>query len=246
MKYEKLEALLKKADNIVFFGGAGVSTESGIPDFRGAGGVYTEEFGELQAELIVSGRFFKRSPEVFYEFYKAKMLFPDAKPNRAHRALAALEREGKLRAVVTQNIDGLHQAAGSRNVIELHGTAHRNYCLKCSAEYDLNYIVKSAGVPLCERCGGLVKPRVTLFDEALPDGAIESAVAAIRRADLLIAAGTSLIVQPAASLINYFAGEDLVVINYDATSADGSASLVIRDAVGEVLFSAVTGIGIEV
>lgn len=240
--YEAFWGILRCSERIVFFGGAGVSTESGIPDFRGAKGIYNEKFGTLQPETIVSGRFFNAHPEEFYKFYKEKMLFPNARPNGAHKALAILERTGKLSAVVTQNIDGLHQIAGSKKVIELHGTAQTNYCVNCAARYKMDYIVESDGVPKCKVCGGLVRPDVTLFDEELPDEAVKQAVDVISDADTLIIAGTSLTVMPASALPYYFEGKRLVIINFDETSLDSAASLVIREPVGKVLYEAVKAV----
>lgn len=240
--YEALEEILRRSERIVFFGGAGVSTESGIPDFRGAKGIYNEKFGTLQPEAIVSGSFFKAQPEVFYSFYKEKMLFPNARPNGAHKALATLERTGRLSAVITQNIDGLHQLAGSKKVIELHGSSHRNYCISCSAHYKTDYVLESEGVPRCKQCGGLVRPDVTLFDEELSDVAVTQAVDVISDADTLIIAGTSLTVMPASALPYYFEGRKLVIINFDETSLDAAASLVIREPVGKVLYEAVKSV----
>ncbi len=231
----RLKKMLADSSRIVFFGGAGVSTESGIPDFRSASGIYRENFGALSPERIVSHSFFMAHPDLFYAFYKSKMLYPDAKPGGAHYALAKLEAAGKLTCVITQNIDGLHQAAGSKRVFELHGSAHRNTCISCGAKYELSYIAESTGVPRCSRCGGIIKPDVTLFDEALPEDAFRAAEAAVRHADMLIVGGTSLSVFPASSLIYHFQGDRLVMINYEPTAADTLAALVIHDAVGKVL-----------
>ena len=221
------------ARKIVFFGGAGVSTESGIPDFRSTGGLYHQEW-KYPPETILSHTFYKSNPEEFFRFYRAKMLCPDAKPNAAHKKLAEWEREGKLLAVVTQNIDGLHQAAGSKQVYELHGSVHRNYCEKCGKFYDLNYILHTTGVPRCD-CGGVIKPDVVLYEEALNDRVIDGAVNAIAQADLLIVGGTSLNVWPAAGLINYFRGDRLALINKSPVARDLAAGLVITDPIGEVL-----------
>ena len=221
------------ARKIVFFGGAGVSTESGIPDFRSTGGLYHQEW-KYPPETILSHTFYKSNPEEFFRFYRAKMLCPDAKPNAAHKKLAEWEREGKLLAVVTQNIDGLHQAAGSKQVYELHGSVHRNYCEKCGKFYDLDHILHTTGVPRCD-CGGVIKPDVVLYEEALNDRVIDGAVNAIAQADLLIVGGTSLNVWPAAGLINYFRGDRLALINKSPVARDLAAGLVITDPIGEVL-----------
>ena len=221
------------AHKIVFFGGAGVSTESGIPDFRSTGGLYHQEWS-YPPETILSHTFYKSNPEEFFRFYRAKMLCPDAKPNAAHRKLAEWEQQGKLLAVVTQNIDGLHQAAGSRNVLELHGSVHRNHCQRCGKFYGLEHILRTEGVPRCS-CGGIIKPDVVLYEEALDDKVVDGAVNAIAQADLLIVGGTSLNVWPAAGLINYFRGDRLVLINKSAVARDLAAGLVIKDPIGEVL-----------
>ena len=239
MKSEKINELRKiveESDNIVFFGGAGVSTESGIPDFRSVDGLYNQKY-KYPPETIISHSFYLRNPEEFYRFYKDKMIFPDAKPNKAHMKLAELEREGKLKAVITQNIDGLHQMAGSKNVIELHGSVHRNYCERCHAFYNLDYIVNSDGVPKCEKCGGTVKPDVVLYEEALNDENMSDALRYISEADTLIICGTSLVVYPAAGLIRYFRGRKLVVINMSPTQSDANADLLIADKIGDVLGS---------
>lgn len=221
------------AHKIVFFGGAGVSTESGIPDFRSTGGLYHQEW-KYPPETILSHTFYKSNPEEFFRFYRAKMLCPDAKPNAAHRKLAEWEQQGKLLAVVTQNIDGLHQAAGSRTVYELHGSVLRNHCEKCGKFYGLDHILNTTGVPRCG-CGGIIKPDVVLYEEALDDKVVDGAVNAIAQADLLIVGGTSLNVWPAAGLINYFRGDRLVLINKSAVARDLAAGLVITDPIGEVL-----------
>ena len=239
MKSEKINELRKiveGSDNIVFFGGAGVSTESGIPDFRSVDGLYNQKY-KYPPETIISHSFYLRNPEEFYRFYKDKMIFTDAKPNKAHLKLAELEREGKLKAVITQNIDGLHQMAGSKNVIELHGSVHRNYCERCHAFYNLDYIVNSDGVPKCEKCGGTVKPDVVLYEEALNDENMSDALRYISEADTLIIGGTSLVVYPAAGLIRYFRGRKLVVINMSPTQSDANADLLIADKIGDVLGS---------
>lgn len=228
-----LKEYVRESSRIVFFGGAGVSTESGIPDFRSTDGLYHQEW-KYPPETILSHSFFVRNTEEFYRFYKKKMLFLDAKPNAAHKKLARLEEEGKLTAVVTQNIDGLHQLAGSKKVYELHGSVHRNYCQKCGHFYDAEYMLKSEGVPRCE-CGGLIKPDVVLYEEGLDSRTIQGAVEAISHADLLIIGGTSLAVYPAAGLIDYFTGKHLVVINRAATPRDGNADLLIQANIGEVL-----------
>ena len=233
-KLNELRQIIEDSDNIVFFGGAGVSTESGIPDFRSVDGLYNQKY-KYPPETIISHSFYRRNPEEFYRFYKDKMIFADAKPNKAHIKLAELEKQGKLKAVITQNIDGLHQMAGSRNVIELHGSVHRNYCEKCHAFYDLDYIVNSDGVPKCEKCGGTVKPDVVLYEEGLDQQTVEGAVHAIARADCMIVAGTSLSVYPAAGFIRYFQGEHFVLINRDPTPADKLADLVLHQKVGQVL-----------
>lgn len=230
---EQLKQWIRESDNIVFFGGAGVSTESGIPDFRSVDGLYNQQY-DYPPETIISHSFYRRNPEEFYRFYKNKMLFPDAKPNAAHLALARLEEQGKLRAVITQNIDGLHQAAGSKNVWELHGSIHRNYCRKCGKFYDASYVKNADGVPRCE-CGGLIKPDVVLYEEGLDSGVIEHSIRAICEADTLIIGGTSLVVYPAAGFIDYFRGKHLVVINKSATAKEVRAELTIAAPIGEVM-----------
>ena len=236
----KLTKILKDSNNIVFFGGAGVSTESNIPDFRSANGLWSEKLKiNLTPEQLVSHTMYMRYPEEFFKFYKEKLIYPDAKPNAAHIALAKLEKMGKVKAVVTQNIDGLHQAAGSKNVYELHGSVLRNYCMKCHAFYDEKFILESRGIPTCPKCGGKVKPDVILYEEGLDDSTIRGAVNAIANADTLIIGGTSLVVYPAAGLIDYFRGKNIVLINKSSTSADNKANLVIHDAIGKVLAQAV-------
>lgn len=237
---EQLTAILKASDNIVFFGGAGVSTASGIPDFRSAGGIYSQRLNaEFTPEEMVSHSFFVNHPEDFFDFYRDKMVYPDAEPNGCHKALAKLEQMGKLKAVITQNIDGLHQKAGSETVFELHGSVLRNYCTHCHAFYDDKWLMAQAGVPKCEKCGATVKPDVVLYEEALDPAQMGGAVAAIEAADTLIVGGTSLIVYPAAGLIHYFRGRHLVEINKSATSADDAAELVIRDDIAKVMAEAV-------
>ena len=233
-KIDELRRIVSEAKNIVFFGGAGVSTESGIPDFRSADGLYNQKY-DYPPEQILSHTFFINHTEEFYRFYRDKMIFLSAKPNAAHKKLAEWEKEGKLLSVVTQNIDGLHQAAGSVKVRELHGSVLRNVCMKCGMKYDVSIISDTEGVPRCEKCGGVIKPDVVLYEEPLPEETVMQAVNEIRRADVLIVAGTSLTVYPAASYIRYFNGKSMVLINRDATSYDHIADLVIHDKVGEVL-----------
>ena len=230
----KLKELVDGSHNIVFFGGAGVSTESGIPDFRSVDGLYHQKF-RYPPETMLSHSFYMAHKAEFYEFYRAKMLAPDAQPNAAHRKLAQWEQEGKLKAVITQNIDGLHQAAGSKTVYELHGSTLRNYCVKCGAFYDVDFIANSTGVPRCPKCGGIIKPDVVLYEEGLDEQVLSGAVSAIRRADTLIIGGTSLVVYPAAGLIRYFRGDHLVVINMQPTNADAEADLCIAKPIGQVL-----------
>lgn len=230
----RLQSLIDDSDNIVFFGGAGVSTESGIPDFRSVDGLYHQKYKQ-DPETIISHDFFELYPEEFYRFYKEKMLLLDKKPNAAHEYLAALERSGKMKAVITQNIDGLHQMAGSKKVIELHGTVHRNFCMECGAMYDAEYVKNSEGIiPRCKKCGGILKPDVVLYQEPLDELTILKAEAAIQDADLLIVAGTSLVVYPAASFINDFRGRHLVLINKDENAYDSRADVIIHQKVGEL------------
>ena len=238
-RVDLLEQWIRESDNVVFFGGAGVSTESGIPDFRSVDGLYNQQY-DYPPETIISHSFYVRYPEEFYRFYKDRMLFADAKPNAAHRALAKLEADGRLKAVITQNIDGLHQMAGSREVLELHGSVHRNYCTRCGKFYSLDDVIRSEGVPRCD-CGGTVKPDVVLYEEGLDSNTLEKSVRYIRQADMLIIGGTSLVVYPAAGLIDYYRGSKLVLINKDATARDSQADLVINGRIGEVL-GAVTGV----
>ena len=240
---EKLTQILKDSNNIVFFGGAGVSTESNIPDFRSSNGLWNEKLKiNFTPEQLVSHTFFMRYPDEFFKFYKDKLIYPDAKPNAAHIALAKLEEMGKLKAVVTQNIDGLHQAAGSKVVYELHGSVLRNYCMKCHAFYDEKFVLASEGIPTCPKCGGRVKPDVVLYEEGLDNDIITGAVKAIAKADTLIIGGTSLVVYPAAGLIDYFRGKNLILINKSSTSADNRADLIIHDAIGKVLDEAVSNL----
>lgn len=230
---EQLQNIIDDSKRIVFFGGAGVSTESNIPDFRSADGLYQQKY-KYSPEQIVSHSFFVRNPEGFYEFYKEKMMFLDAKPNAAHLKLAELEEAGKLTAVITQNIDGLHQAAGSKNVLELHGSIHRNYCMKCHKFYDAAYVKNASGIPRCT-CGGMIKPDVVLYEEGLDSDVIRRSIKAISEADTLIIGGTSLVVYPAAGFIDYFRGKHLVVINKSATAREVGAKLTIAAPIGEIL-----------
>ena len=230
---ETLQKIIDESDNIVFFGGAGVSTESGIPDFRSQDGLYNQKY-DYPPETILSHTFFMHRPEEFFKFYRDKMLCDTAKPNAAHLKLAELEQAGKLKAVITQNIDNLHQMAGSKKVLELHGSVYRNHCVKCGKSYDFKYMKESEGVPKCT-CGGIIKPDVVLYEEGLDDYTIQESVRAISEADVLIIGGTSLAVYPAAGLIDYFTGKHLVVINRDATPRDASADLLIQGNIGEVL-----------
>lgn len=237
MDLSKLKLMIDESTNIVFFGGAGVSTESNIPDFRSANGLYkTKDNSSFPPEVMLSHSFFVDHPEDFFEFYRNKMIYSDAKPNPAHYALAELEKRGKLRAVVTQNIDGLHQLAGSKNVLELHGSVHRNYCNNCGKKFGLKYIIESESiVPRCDHCGGIVRPDVVLYEEGLDTDVINSAIKYIQNADMFIVGGTSLVVYPAASLVQYYRGKKLVLINKSATQYDRSANLVINESIGKVL-----------
>ncbi|WP_455717636.1 NAD-dependent protein deacylase [Anaerosporobacter sp.] len=242
-KIEQLSKILRDSNNIVFFGGAGISTSSGIPDFRSSNGLYSKKLNRnFTPEQAVSHTFFIRYPEEFFDFYKENLVYPNAKPNDCHIALAKLEEMGKLKAVVTQNIDGLHQAAGSKVVYELHGSVLRNYCMKCHTFYDAGYILEQKGVPHCVKCDGVIKPDVVLYEEGLDDKVISGAIEAIERADTLIIGGTSLVVYPAAGLINYFKGQNLVLINKSATSADSKADLVINDDIAKIMKEAIEGI----
>ncbi|MGI6168216.1 MAG: NAD-dependent protein deacylase [Christensenellales bacterium] len=229
----QLEEMIDKSDRIVFFGGAGVSTESGIPDFRSVDGLYHQKY-KYPPEQMLSHTFFMRHMQEFYDFYRDKILYLQARPNAAHRRLAQLEQAGKLDAVITQNIDGLHQAGGSRNVLELHGSVLRNYCMDCNKLYDVQHIIRSSGIPRCE-CGGTVRPDVVLYEEGLDQEVLDAAVSAISQADMLIVGGTSLSVYPAASLLHYYQGDRLVLINKDATPMDSKADLVIGQPIGESL-----------
>lgn len=240
----KLKQIIEESSRIVFFGGAGVSTESNIPDFRSEEGLYNaqQEYG-MSPEYMLSHSYFIENTEGFYDYYKHNLVYTDAMPNKAHYALAKLEEEGKLLAVVTQNVDGLHQKAGSKTVYELHGSAARNYCMDCGKAFDMDYIMDPANcdgyVPKCDKCGGIIKPDVVLYEEALDEGQITGAVNAISKADTLIVGGTSLVVYPAAGLIRYFSGKNLILINKSSTQYDSIANLVISDAIGKVLGEAV-------
>lgn len=235
-KITELIKVLRESNQIVFFGGAGVSTASGVPDFRSSNGLYSQKLNrKFTPEQAVSHTFFMRYPDEFYDFYKKHLIYPKAQPNDCHKALAQLESMGKLRAVVTQNIDGLHQAAGSKKVYELHGSVHRNYCMNCHAFYDAQYILDAKDIPQCEKCGSRVKPDVVLYEEGLDDQIVTGAIRAICEADTLIIGGTSLVVYPAAGLIDYFKGKYLVLINKSITSADGQADLVIHADIATVM-----------
>ncbi|MGL5378867.1 NAD-dependent protein deacylase [Clostridium sp.] len=235
-KTEKLSEIIKNSNNIVFFGGAGVSTASGIPDFRSSNGLFNEKLNiTFTPEQLVSHTFYMRYPKEFFNFYKSKLIYPQAQPNNAHISLAKLEKLGKIKAIITQNIDGLHQAAGSKNVFELHGSVHRNYCVNCNEFYDVDFILNSKEIPTCTKCGGRVKPDVVLYEEGLDDDVIRGSIDAISKADTLIIGGTSLVVYPAAGLINYFKGKNLILINKSSTSADSKATLIINDDIDLVL-----------
>ena len=233
-KIALLQEWINTHKKIVFFGGAGVSTESGIPDFRSVDGLYHQHYA-YPPETILSHSFFVAEPDVFFDFYRDKMLALDARPNAAHRKLAELEKAGKLTAVVTQNIDGLHQAAGSRTVYELHGSVHRNTCQRCGKKFDARYMAATAGVPCCDACGGRIKPDVVLYEEGLDQETVDGAIRAIRGADMMIVGGTSLVVYPAAGLLRYFRGDKLVLINKGATGMDSDADLLISEPIGQVL-----------
>jgi len=230
-----LQQIIDQGKRIVFFGGAGVSTASGIPDFRGSEGLFRQKYGELTPEMMLSTSFFHLHPDRFFEFYREYMLHPEARPNAAHRMLFQLEQKKKLRGVVTQNIDGLHRAAGNRLVYEIHGSVHENYCMDCNCAYDLNWLLSTDGVPRCSRCGGVVKPYVVLYGEAPDKYTCMGACREISNADVLIVAGTSLAVEPAASFIDYFHGRELVIINRESVPADDRATLVLRGDVAETL-----------
>ncbi|WP_422485359.1 NAD-dependent protein deacylase [Gudongella sp. DL1XJH-153] len=236
MSIEKLSKIIMESDNIVFFGGAGVSTESNIPDFRSESGIYStkNKYG-YPPEYLLSHSFFRDHQKEFFNYYRDNMLHPNAKPNKAHLALGKLEELGKLKAVITQNIDGLHQLGGSRNVLEIHGSVHRNYCLSCGAEYPVDKIQESESIPTCDKCGGIVRPDVVLYEEGLDMRVMDKAMDYIRKAQVLIVGGTSLNVYPAAGLVEYFRGKELVLINKTSTGYDNRATLIFRDSIGEVL-----------
>ena len=242
---EQLTSMLRESSRIVFFGGAGVSTASGIPDFRSASGLYNQKYKRtLSPEEMVSHSFFVRDPEDFFDFYRDKLIYPEAKPNDCHKALAALEQAGKLTAVVTQNIDGLHQMAGSKNVFELHGSVRRNYCVKCHKFFDETAVLQADGVPHCDHCGGVIKPDVVLYEEMLDDDVMDGAARAIMKADMLIIGGTSLVVYPAAGFVRYFRGRHLVLINKSVTPMDDEAELVIHEDIATVMGEAVRALGL--
>ena len=230
---EQLKKMMEESGNIVFFGGAGVSTESGIPDFRSVDGLYHQKY-DYPPETILSHTFYRQRPEEFYRFYRDKLIGFDAQPNAAHKKLAQWEEEGRLKAVITQNIDGLHQAAGSKKVLELHGSTLRNYCEDCGKFFGIEYIRESEGVPVCDACGGSVKPDVVLYEEGLDQKVLSEAVSFIKNADVLIVGGTSLVVYPAAGLIDYYSGNKLVLVNKTSTARDGLADLVVQGAIGEI------------
>lgn len=235
---EQLKEWIQVSDNIVFLGGAGVSTESGIPDFRSPDGLYHQEY-QYPPETIISHSFYKKNPEEFYRFYKKKMIYTAAKPNAAHLALAKLELEGRLKAVITQNIDGLHQQAGSQRVLELHGSVYRNYCTRCGKFYGVEVVLETEGVPMCS-CGGMIKPDVVLYEEGLDNRTLTQAVESISQADMMIVGGTSLTVYPAAGLVDYYQGHKLVLINRSSTPMDQRADLVINGSIGRVLGDAIS------
>lgn len=232
-KIKRLQEIFDESNKIVFFTGAGVSTESNIPDFRSVDGLYNQQY-DYPPEKNISHSFFENNPKEFYRFYKNRMIYPNAKPNAAHLKMAEFEQKGKALAIVTQNIDGLHQKAGSKNVYELHGTIQKNYCERCHKFYDLDYIINSRSIPICD-CGGIIKPDVVLYEEPLDEKILYGAINTIRQADCLVICGTSLVVYPAAGLVNYFSGKHLVVINLSSTSSDNYSNLVINDKVGKVL-----------
>ncbi|WP_333859578.1 NAD-dependent protein deacylase [Clostridium sp.] len=239
MSYENLKSIVHSSQNIVFLGGAGVSTESNIPDFRSEAGIYkTKNNFSYPPEIMLSHTFFMSHTEDFFDFYRKKMIYKDAKPNDTHYALAELEKREKLKAIITQNIDGLHQMAGSKNVLELHGSIHRNHCIKCNKFFDLDYVIKSKElIPKCDKCNGLVKPDVVLYEESLDTDVLNTSVEYIRNADILIVGGTSLVVYPAAGLVDYFNGSNLVLINKSTTPYDNKANIIIHDSIGKVLKS---------
>ena len=234
-EFDRIKRIVDEAENVVFFGGAGVSTESGIPDFRGSSGLYTGVGDDVSPEEILHVKYFMEHPEKFYEFYRSNMLYPNARPNAAHYALARLEEEGKLSGVITQNIDGLHQAAGSRNVIELHGTVDRNICMHCGKVFSKQYVLKNNGVPRCDACGHILRPDIVLYGEGLNSDSFYEAQELVYYADVLIVGGTSLRVAPASTLVNDFEGEHLIIVNYDPTPYDGIAEYVLNDSVADVL-----------
>lgn len=230
-----IQALIEKANHIVVFSGAGFSTESNIPDFRSESGIYQKKTYPYPCEVMISHDFFMHHQEAFYDFYRNEMVFLEAVPNKGHLAIAELERQGKLEAIITQNIDGLHQKAGNTKVLELHGSIHRNYCMDCHTFYDASKIMESDKVPLCEKCGGVIKPDVVLYQEGLDATVIDKAITALQNADLLIVAGTSLVVYPAAGLLQYYNNQDMILINHDKTSADTMATVVSRENIGDAL-----------
>ncbi len=240
MAIEDFKKIIKNSNNIVFFGGAGVSTESGIPDFRSKAGLYSKRKDKnLSPEYVLSYTCFKRETDKFFDFYKNNMIYLDSKPNAAHKALARLEEEGKLKAVITQNIDELHQIAGSKNVLELHGSVHRNYCVKCGKTFDIDYIIEKEGIPTCDKCGGLVRPDVVLYEEGLDMDVLNKAVKYIRAADVLIVGGTSLVVYPAAGLVDQYRGDKLILINKSSTKYDKRALMTFNESIGSVLKRAI-------
>ena len=239
-KINQLRMLIEESDNVVFLGGAGVSTESGIPDFRSGEGIYNQESGlKYRPVDIISHTFFMEHPEEFYDFYKRKLLYPNAKPNKAHKALVRLEKQGKLKATITQNIDNLHQEAGSKTTIELHGSVFRNYCMECGKKFKMEYIIEHEGVPHCDKCGGMIRPDIVLYEENLEHENVDSAIKAIKKADLLIIGGTSLTVYPAATFAQFLKHDKVVIINKSSTYLDLQALLTIHDSIGEVLDSAI-------
>lgn len=236
MSIKDLKSIIKNSNNIVFFGGAGVSTESGIPDFRSQAGIYTSEKNTKHPpEYMLSHTCFKRDTAEFFDFYKNNMIYLDARPNAAHKALAALEEQGKVKAIITQNIDGLHQLAGSKNVLELHGSVHRNYCVKCGKTFDVDYVIEKSGIPICDKCGGIVRPDVVLYEEGLNMNTLNRAVEYIRNADVLIVGGTSLVVYPAAGLVDHYNGDKLILINKSRTQYDNRALIAFNDSIGSIL-----------